>query len=759
MTQISSPPNIILSLFERSWGEVDWIIPVLFELKSRKPDWKIVVVFSPDWEKFNPILNNHTLNNELNYIADHIVFFDGNSIIIPELVYSEQVKIILKDMTSYRPYNIIHKQFPNAKTVAHPHGGAVTMMQEYSRLRNLNYWDEYQYHHDVSLVTTESSISKYFNLIFNAKLSIVGFPRFDSWWIRRLLQSEHLLNSQEFQKSKLYKKTYLFIVRGPMREFPIYVFNYVIKSVAQEILSDNNNFLFIKPHPRQNINHLKSMFEGYNPKQWMISFLQVMQIAALSDFVISVNSSSILDGLAIGKPVVEFHPFFQPTEGMLIDSDGCLRSVFDLLNLSVYVRTREEFKSLIDDYFNENSNRFIWKNQQNNFRKLCPANDNASQRVADIIFNLVNDEINNNISKVYTGISPISGEKKFFIENDKFHFQLKRIKSYTLPINHILLHEIAQIFDTKIFISTETFNQFMAKSASKIFNETHFIETASDLYQPHKFSYLSDCSNINIYNSSNILKMLLPSIDKKVLFWLGSHEGSNFTFKNKTNTPIIEELKVIQKYGNNSSIIIINNLRFFQPVVITGFEAETSRKFPDIREAVDLIYKINPDYKILVLGDIAIAFPCSYIQNNQVTVSNGVNACTISRIYGNDETKMNQVIEAEHLISNGLSKQESLALKELYNDYYSLEETTFGAHYRLWNGLILFGEGYFVEAKNFFQKTIERGLDNWRIGWYLAQSAFKANDIPFAKNVANAVAKVVPEFKPVRLLLEQLNKL
>jgi len=64
--QLSMKKNVIMSIFRNSWGEVDWILPVLYELKQLKPDWLLYVCFSPSWKKTHKVcINNQAFENEI----------------------------------------------------------------------------------------------------------------------------------------------------------------------------------------------------------------------------------------------------------------------------------------------------------------------------------------------------------------------------------------------------------------------------------------------------------------------------------------------------------------------------------------------------------------------------------------------------------------------------------------------------------------------------------------------------------------------
>jgi len=754
--------NIILSLFERSWGEVDWILPVLFQLKRLKPDWHLIIIFSEEWRRYNPVLMSRTLHNELVKVADDIVYLEKGSNSIPGVEQAEQVKIILKDENDV-PFKVaIQNTFPLAKIVTHQHGTTEIFGQKYNHPRNFNEWEKKSFKHDLALICEQIEAKYFYDITANAKFGVVGFPRYDKWWIKKLLESKELKESMEAKTAALYQRVFLFNSRWITREAPADVIDYITRSVAEIVLSDKRNFLLIKPHPRENISLLPSYFNKYDSNRWMISNLHTTQLAYLSDFVISVWTSVTNDVLSVGKPVVEFYRFIPPNSSYEVDKEGRFTSVSRLLGLVVPADNKDEVISHINNYFNPDADHTIWKRQQEAFRNLCPPNDNASYRAARLILSLVDPSIDKEgLPFIQSAGTPITGEKVIFLEKDEIgnpilNFQLKRIKACGMSISSILLRELALIFGSESFIMTGTFCEHLAGETAKIFKEVHIAELAADLYQIPTMEEISPFNNVRIYHSANILKGILSNLkSNKIMFWLSTHETAGISTKSRTNIPIIEELRAIKESNVTDAIILINNMRYFQPIAIQEHEAQSVRKYPSVQEALNIIYRINPDYKFIVLGDIAIAYPPKY----PVTVSPAVQACTLSRNFEENSSDISKILEAETFIAYELSVNEKKAIQALYMDYFSFEEPRIGGYYRFWRGLTFFGEKCYAEAKNEFLKAFELGCNHWRFLWYLAKSAQMSGDIILCKRAIQIVVQNAPHFEPAKKLIEQINNI
>ncbi len=424
----------------------------------------------------------------------------------------------------------------------------------------------------------------------------------------------------------------------------------------------------------------------------------------------------------------------------LVNQWGQLKTPAELIGIAVHASNKEECTKHINNFF-DNPDRSLWEQQQKAFRKFCPPNDSASLRATRRILSLVEPDIakQHDLPPIHSVWTPVTGENRIFLKQGQnsesreiLHLQLKRIKAYGMPISSVLLRELHQVSGAEIFVATGTFSEDIASQAADIFKEVHTVELAADLYQPSAMPDIARHKNIHIYHSANVLKVILPNLRGKILFWLGTNETAGITFKNRTNTPVIEELRVIAESGIKDSFILINNMRYFQPIVSDKppWYGRESRKYPDVQQAIDAILGIDRTYQFSILGDIAIAYPAG----SPVTVSPTVRACTLSRMFNGNNSDIISVFEAESMIAFGLPKSEKEAVQALHKDYYDpYEEPGVGGHYRFWYALTLFGEKRYAEAKNEFLKAINLNCNHWRVVWFLTESAHRSGDTGLAK--------------------------
>lgn len=76
---------------------------------------------------------------------------------------------------------------------------------------------------------------------------------------------------------------------------------------------------------------------------------------------------------------------------------------------------------------------------------------------------------------------------------------------------------------------------------------------------------------------------------------------------------------------------------------------------------------------------------------------------------------------------------------------------------RLWTGLVLQYQEQNEQAITEFLAAINLGCNHWRVSWYLADVAEKANDIALAEKALTGVLQAVPNFAPAQEMLKRLE--
>lgn len=139
--------------------------------------------------------------------------------------------------------------------------------------------------------------------------------------------------------------------------------------------------------------------------------------------------------------------------------------------------------------------------------------------------------------------------------------------------------------DIGIFVETGTEGGDTANIMSKHFNKIYTIEIIPHT-NPTIFEAMDDPENKHVVwlqgDSVEILKQLNETIgDQRCVFLLDAHTANSSCLEG--------ELKVIKKYYNKQSVIIVDD----------GKDINVIKGYPTLVEFKRLIYDINSEYKIL----------------------------------------------------------------------------------------------------------------------------------------------------------------
>lgn len=119
-------------------------------------------------------------------------------------------------------------------------------------------------------------------------------------------------------------------------------------------------------------------------------------------------------------------------------------------------------------------------------------------------------------------------------------------------------------YQLKIFVETGTYIGATVKAMSSIAEKIYSIELDKKLYRTaSKMFYGNDKINILNGDSSDILKKIIPLINKPAMFWLDAHWSGENTAWGKKKTPVLEEVKIILESPCLKHVMIIDDARFF----------------------------------------------------------------------------------------------------------------------------------------------------------------------------------------------------
>jgi hypothetical protein len=180
--------------------------------------------------------------------------------------------------------------------------------------------------------------------------------------------------------------------------------------------------------------------------------------------------------------------------------------------------------------------------------------------------------------------------------------------------------------------------------------------------------------------------------------------------------------------------------------------------YPSLSELRKELLNFNKDYRFYVYGDVGFIFPANIYQN--ITVSPVVQAMTSSRFFEeNEEHSIEDIYNVIKYECNIIHAKyhEAEAIKMLLDPIFRLYiPELFTAHYRLWNGLVLLGEGKYNKAKELIQSAYELGLKHWRIIYYIAYIEKLSGNFKKAQRIFNSIEEII---KKDGLYLEKLPAL
>ena len=399
----TSPP-VALAYFKSRWGEVDGYLPIIHKFKEQHPDWKVIAIIASE-RMSNTIEEQPFLYNELRETVDTLIRLcpepsDLESCLfyqkwirkirskyhrkcaqlswrhIFKYLKGENIKLIFKDHGSDNSFLLKVQAMHATKCVATPHGTGIFIEQPGSNFRKPK-----RAQIDLFLAGDSTEIPSFKKTVpSTTTIQAVGRPRYDRWWIEHLAQLPVFRSSEEYKLTRKNKRVFLFATRGPSSSFfPEDVFEYLVKSVAEITLREPNTLLLIKPHPQQDLKFIKSTMAQYDSSSWMISSLQTMQLAQISDFVICMVSSVILDAVAVGKPTVEFFQYVKGKHYFLKDEDGKTISSYNQLGMVATAEYKDQLETLIQDYFNNNHSE-KWAEYHQKVKDFLKLDNNASSQ-------------------------------------------------------------------------------------------------------------------------------------------------------------------------------------------------------------------------------------------------------------------------------------------------------------------------------------------------------------------------------------------
>ena len=408
----------ILILIDTSWGEIDWILPVCQFIKNNYPDINQSVLFN-HFDSDAILKGNNFLKNLLSNCVDN--WYETKDFLKPihKIIFNNFFKIFHKTIRSSltpfqekRVYEYFFKLFPPNKEIMYkikpdvllkdPSRDISTRKQIVEIARNVGA-REIIYPHATCIYNIPISKTPFYNKkpsrvaddilcntkemtqfydihkeSSNADKHIIGIPRYDEWWTHFIINNW----KRNSPNKKLYDSKHtiflLFTVRPTASGFSKSKLEVVFHEILDAVFSFPDSFLIIKPHPRQDLAHLKNLLFKYDKHRWIIDQSQAISLSSISDIVIYMGrGSTVLDALSVGKPTILY-------------KDANLKNLIDdyaIIGFSPKASNPVELKEWIMKFkLNPDNERKIFVNKFN--RYLSRTKDSSTRKAVNIILGI-----------------------------------------------------------------------------------------------------------------------------------------------------------------------------------------------------------------------------------------------------------------------------------------------------------------------------------------------------------------------------------
>jgi hypothetical protein len=194
---------------------------------------------------------------------------------------------------------------------------------------------------DALLLNTSLDVASWSKRFDEQKIRVTGATAYTDWWIAILMRAARP-QLVALQKSAAGKKIVLLTTRGPHDVFLTEEnYGYLLRNSIDAVLARDDTFVALKPHPREDIDHLRTMLPELPADRVQLTALNTLAVASISSVNLSFWSSAVLDAVAAGTPAIEFHRFHRPLPQSVIDDAGRVASIYTTLGLALKADTRE----------------------------------------------------------------------------------------------------------------------------------------------------------------------------------------------------------------------------------------------------------------------------------------------------------------------------------------------------------------------------------------------------------------------------------
>ncbi len=260
----------------------------------------------------------------------------------------------------------------------------------------------------------------------------------------------------------------------------------------------------------------------------------------------------------------------------------------------------------------------------------------------------------------------------------------RSIKDSSGSLSRSFVAEIAKHFALSTFVETGTFRGDTIASLRHDFDELISIEISEDLHEKAcgRFATHSNIILLRGDSASQLPRALGQRGDSGAFIWLDAHYSGSETAKGAHNTPIIQEVENIRRYGTGKDVIVIDDLRLFWEVRDGFLKHESVGGYPPAHTVAGRFNQGTREYDFFVLFDALLVVPKTY--RNSYLPTPVLVACTESRILNPDLARIRQL---ERVITSAQGSEQS-ALSIIPEFMHEQIKYGLGGHYFYWRGLM-----------------------------------------------------------------------
>lgn len=182
------------------------------------------------------------------------------------------------------------------------------------------------------------------------------------------------------------------------------------------------------------------------------------------------------------------------------------------------------------------------------------------------------------------------------------------VQGETKPNSHLTPEYLSKYGNGETFVETGTYmGDTVLLAIESGFKNIHSIELNGTLYE-QAVKKFSENKNVKLWQGDSIdcLEEIVSSLDSPATFWLDAHASGPMPGGKSGGSPVIDELNIIMKSSIKEHTIFIDDRRLF---------GSSEWSYVKELDAMDLIKKINPNYKIHLLdGHIENDVICATIR-------------------------------------------------------------------------------------------------------------------------------------------------